>query len=566
MNFIIGNVPVGDVFCINRKTRKDRKQKMKRQARKKNFPVSFIQAEENSKHPNLAKFASHLKCIRQARKRRAKSVIIFEDDALILTPRFGIPDPPDKWDMLYMGGNIQSVLQDDDTDESEAWKRCCVLLTQCYIVHSAAYDVLLKEGRAVLKAAQAAGGEEADALNYDEWLCREMHPKLKVYRAMPERVIQRDGYSDVKGRNLNYTQQLTAGLGGVAKGRGGAVGETPTELAKPNQVVETLEDGTSVCRIALPDVSEDDLPKIALVSCVRNCTELFELLMFSYYRINYPRHKLQWLIADDSDEDKKLAWMIDGEDQSIKYINCKTGRKGAFLGISKKLNACLANASPDTEYVLHFQPDCYHQPESVLSRVRLLLGHPERDCIGSTLHGVFDISSGKSWEQFYPDAAGNRTLLFGPTLSYKMSFWRDRQFDENRFTFETFYFVRGRWDCVMEIPYNFALTALTFDGHKTGDAGRYYGIDGLATTSSVTGTGQQRSSTAVAKHRNYKHLQDGGLGEKTGATFAMRENDEKKPLSFSDEWDNTAQEMMLMLRTLLSDETSLPERNDMKIE
>ena len=511
----LGGTIVNDVVCINLKKRKDRKVSIKRQARKKNFPVRIFRAIEHSK-PNIGKFRSHLKCIEEARKKRCKSILIFEDDAKVLTSRLSIPPPPLKWDMLYLGGNIQSVMQDDDTDSSRVWKRACVSLSHCYVINRSAFDLVIDAGHKAIK-------ENSD-VNIDEWYCNVIHPQLHVYAAIPERVIQKDGYSDVKKREITYRQQLTRGTG---------EGEAPNQLAVPVQEEVVNEDGTKFMKIKMPAApAEEDLPSIALVTCVHNQLDLFQILQWSYYMIDYPRDKLTWIIVDDSPDEDKVAPLIPGEDKSIKYVRCAMESSSEFLAISRKLNIAMTHAPPNMKYMLHFSPDCYYGPGSVRTRVRLMLANPEYGCFGCTKYGVYDLNKEESWEQHGVDGRGNATMIFGPSLSYTKEWWQEQSFDDTRYTLETFYFLRGRWDRVLDIPYGLVLLALTWNGHQPGEASRY-SLKGKATT-----------TNGIASRNN-----------DTGRTLTDKESKIKRTNkdgeNFSDDWNLTTKNMMLMLGSLL---------------
>jgi len=516
----LGGTVVNDVVCINLKKRKDRKIHIKRQARKKNFPVRFFQALKQGKHPNLGKFRSHLKCLEEARKKRCKSILVLEDDAKILTSRLSIPQPPVKWDMLYLGGNIQSVMQDDDTDASRVWKRACVLLSHCYIVKQSAYDLIIDEGHKAMKADKK--------INFDEWLCSTIHPKLHVYAAMPERVIQRDGYSDVKEREVTYRQQLTRGAG---------EGEAPNQLARPeHEEVVDEKTGAHFLRIKMPSApEEEELPAIALVTCVNNQLDLFQQIQWSYYTIDYPRDKLTWIIVDDSPNDDKVAPLLDGADTSIKYVSCDMETSNDFLSVARKLNIAMTHMPPNAKFMLHYSPDCYYAPSSVRARVRLMLANPDYGCFGCTKYGVYDLNEEESWEQYNLDGRGNPTMLFSPTLSYTKEWWQERSFEDTRYTLETFYFIRGRWDRVMDIPYGLVLTALTWNGHQPGEVSRY----GLKGKASISGNHQGVASRNGANGHLLTDRESGRLRK------------EKGNVNFSEEWDLTTKNMMLMLGSLL---------------
>jgi hypothetical protein len=369
-------------------------------------------------------------------------------------------------------------------------------------------------------------------LNIDEWYCKVIHPQLNVYIATPELAIQVDGYSDVKKKDVVYRQQMTGGLDGPE----GCV--APARLSTPEY---QIDEDQKIMKLELPPIDDSDLPPVALITCVHNQADLFQFLQWSYYNIDYPRDKLTWIIVDDSCHLDKVAPLIDGKDISIKYVSCKLGSDNEFLAMSRKLNIAMSYVGMGTKYILNYALECYYNPVNVKARVRLMMAYPEYGCFGCTRYGVFDISKKKSWEQITADGRGNATILFGPSLSFTKDFWLSRAFDETQYTMETFYFIRGRWNLVMDIPYNFVLCALTWLGHSFSETARY-GLKGKALTSSVTGT-------ASSSIQDNKSRITGVLSDAANATNNIVQ--QVNELDYSKEWDLTTINMISMLGSIL---------------
>lgn len=525
LNFPLGAVPVDDIQCINLAKRKIRRKTMKKEARKKGFPLRFVAAVENETLPNLGKFESHLRCIATAQKYNLRNVLVLEDDIKVLSNKFRAPPPPTSWDMLFLGGNIQAVMEDNDTDNSKLWKRACNLMCHAYIVNHSAYEPILTAGWKRLKEAQLA----SDAtLHLDEWYCTVIQPTLRSYITTPEYVIQHDGFSDVKKKVVAYRQQMTQGTGAAVP---------PIALDRPACEEVFAEDGvTKLMRIKMPECTDEDLPPVALITCVRNQVDLFQLCQYAYYTIDYPRDKLMWIIVDDSAHEDKVSPLIDGKDVSIKYVSCKMASDSDFLSIAKKMNIAMSYVGGVTKYIMHFALEAFYKPGHVKARVRLMMANPEYGCFGCTRYGVYDMSSKKSWEQVSTDSAGNSTILYGPSLSFTKDFWLERSFDEMQYTMESFYFIKGRWNRVMEIPYNFVLVALTWENNLMNETSRY-GIKGKAVTSSAVGYASEEAMV----HEN------GLLSDAANGNARRVET----TLDYSSEWDMATQNMILMLGSIL---------------
>lgn len=528
-NYPIGGISVDDIVCINLKKRKNRKAHMKRESRKKNFPLRFVEAIENTANPSRGKFESHLKCIVQAKRAFSKNILIFEDDCQILVKQLAIPNPPADWDMIYLGGNIQTVIQDNDTDNSHDWKRACCLMCHAYIVNRNAYKVILDAGFKLLRDTPAH-----IQINIDEWYCKEIHPKLKTYITTPERVIQIDGYSDVKCRDITYRQQLTGGS------------SLDTDIVAPDKLQipayeETTdsESGKTFQRIKMPEaVTDTDLPLVALITCIHNQADLFQLIQWSYYNIDYPREKMTWIIVDDSADEHKVVQLIDGKDISIKYVSCNMGNSDSFLSISKKVNIAMSYITPNTKYIVNYSPDCYYPKESLRARIRLMLAYPDYQCFGSVKYGVHDASTGKNWEQYSVDGKGNQTIPFCPSLSFTRDFWLERPFDESQYTLETYYFIKGRWNKVMDVPYGLIMIALTWNGNLFSETARY-GMKGKATASSLTNVASTKNSTGNNLISDIN-------------SNSVRRVDDNTTTQFQDEWDLESRNMVMMLGRILT--------------
>ena len=108
---------------------------------------------------------------------------------------------------------MQSVYPDPATDKSQFWKRISCLTTHAYIVNYNFLSVLIKEGLEALSAFKK--GVEGSPKSLSEWLCTKIHPKYKVYMSTPEFVIQTNGYSDVRKKEITYNQTLTETCGSL---------------------------------------------------------------------------------------------------------------------------------------------------------------------------------------------------------------------------------------------------------------------------------------------------------------------------------------------------------------
>lgn len=450
-----GKLTVGDAFIIHCRHRKDRKKKMTKQMRKKKVPQNSIKwypVKLNEDNPAKGRFLSHMSIIRQAKKRYLKNVLIFEDDARFLTPSLSIPEPPKGWDMLYLGGNVQKIFDDEQTNTSTTWKKVACLTTHAYVIRNSMYNKILAKSKEWLKNKKYA---------LDEFYCKEMHPECNNYILTPEYVLQFNGYSDVRKSRITYNQTSTQNV----NIEGEVEGETTIDkLDAAEHAIENDEAGNAFVRLKLPNIPEEDLPTVAIITPTRNCRDMFYFSIANFYKFNYPKHKLQWIIADDGDEDQRVRDLIP-EDDRIKYINCKVGM-GNYLSVTKKLNLCISYTGPDVQYIVHMFDNVYYPPNAILARIKTLLAYNEKgkECVGCNEFGLYDIMLDKSFTTFYPDANDNKTILHNGSLAYKKSFWETMRFDEHKYSLESFHFTRNRFEKIITLPFNFVMYALDMNG------------------------------------------------------------------------------------------------------
>lgn len=483
LNHSLGGIIVNEIVCINLKNRKDRRIKFKRESRKKKFPVTFVRGVKNDTDPDAGKWQAHINVWKSAlRNKRLKNILIFEDDSKILISKLVIPTPPDKWDMLYLGSNIQRAIADEATDSSTNWKRVCALLCHAYILNKDTLKDLLTRSKEYFNKCKE---NKQTPMPIDRWLCVVYHPEKLVYACMPDRVIQRDGYSDVKQAYVTFNQQLTArafiqSSGGDAANQIDFDENALTELQKtPMEIIkgkDVDDKDTTGYVLKLPKISTEDLPNVTLITPTHNNLSGFYFIIRNFYKLQYPKNKLTWIIADDSEEGKDVRDLLPGNDPRIKYISCKMGKK-SFLSISKKINLCMNYVTSPDEVIVHFFDDQYYSEMSILSRVKVLIAannaNPQIKCTGSTEFGVFDIVTNKSYQKYYPDANNNKTILYGPSLCYFKEWWNQRQFDETCYVMETFHFTKGRLNQTITMPYQFISICLVANDPDATEADRY---------------------------------------------------------------------------------------------
>ena len=155
---------------------------------------------------------SHLKCLEDAREKGLSHLLICEDDTLFLKPEvfkqqfnsFLARHPQSSWDVVLLAGNnMLPYAQIDDT----CIKVSHCQTTTCYLVNGHYFNVLIhniKEGLNKLMQDQKKGTLYA----IDKyWL--HLQKRDRWFLIIPLTVIQKEGYSDIENKTVNYTRLMT---------------------------------------------------------------------------------------------------------------------------------------------------------------------------------------------------------------------------------------------------------------------------------------------------------------------------------------------------------------------
>lgn len=142
---------------------------------------------------------SHLEVIKLCKAENLPYAFIMEDDADV-DPFISHKLPevlkglPENWDMLYLGAHNFRGLQ---LITENIGKCVTTLSTVCYIVPKKNYDLFIK---------YLAMDEILDII-----YCNYLHPKINAYCVTPNLVMQRAGFSDIEGQELDYTKYYKKG-------------------------------------------------------------------------------------------------------------------------------------------------------------------------------------------------------------------------------------------------------------------------------------------------------------------------------------------------------------------
>ena len=236
----------------------------------------------------------------------------------------------------------------------------------------------------------------------------------------------------------------------------------------PTQIedAETSQNKDNNLILKLIDINDDQLPYVTIITPTGNRRKLFSLAIRNFQEIIYPKEKIQWLIVDDGKE--QLNDILPKDDR-IKYIKINTNKR---LTIGKKRNFCVQNAKYD--YIAFMDDDDYYTPESLISRIKILLKYKDKNkiCVGCKGVGSYNLINNQS--TFATDGA---MYLSEATLSFHKNFWKQRTFNDEDLFAEYKYFQHQRQNQMIAIPFQFVMIAFQHHNNLTKQTRVYRNFD-----------------------------------------------------------------------------------------
>lgn len=156
----------------------------------------------NNIHPTNTKvgcFRSHIKAIQYAKSKNLSSVLIVEDDIVIRDniaelEKISLPNngTGEDWDILYLGGILTKF---DNMDSTGKWVKGTIWCNHAYIVKQHMYKPILDFVDSYPDL------NELEGKNIDYMYTEYIQPKYKCWLANDQYIIQKEGYSEIDGRN-----------------------------------------------------------------------------------------------------------------------------------------------------------------------------------------------------------------------------------------------------------------------------------------------------------------------------------------------------------------------------
>ena len=412
-----------NIVVINLIERDDKRKYIETHLKNKNIEYKIYSATKHE-NPKRGCLESHLNVIKEAIKNNNKYLLIIEDDCKFINSFNTIQKLPESWDMLYLGGTCHRILD----KKYKGFAR-----VQCWTTHS--YIINLENKELVKKILEA---ENYDG-EIDRYYLEKIHPNFNAYMCDPMIAIQKEGFSDIENKEVSYDfMQYT--LNGL-------------------NIPESSVDNDGNYILKLPNISDNDLPCISIITPTYKRRNIFSIALFNFENFIYPKNKLEWIIVDDSPEDECVKDLLP-RDKRIKYIYYDN--KDKPYTIAMKRNIAVSNSSYD--YIIHMDDDDYYPPESLLARIKILLKYKSQNiqCVGSTLIGTYNILKNES-----SMSSDGPISLSEASMGYTKKFWEERPFDETCVRGEHKYFTEQRLNKIIDIPYSFILIAINHKNNFT---------------------------------------------------------------------------------------------------
>ncbi|MEO0236640.1 MAG: glycosyltransferase [candidate division WOR-3 bacterium] len=207
--------------------------------------------------------------------------------------------------------------------------------------------------------------------------------------------------------------------------------------------------------LKLPHLEECELPNVSIITITRNRAHLYPIAIRNWLLFEYPRDKMEWIIIDDSDNDRLLTELIPASPQ-IKYHHFSPSE---HLTIGQKRNLGVEYAQSD--YIVMMDDDDYYYPCSIYARIALLLKYPKYEIVGVTDLDIYDTVHDFSGRIKSPH-------LSEASMAFKKSFWKEQPFPiEANSLGEGYPFTRHRRDRIIKMPSCFNLIAITHSENYT---------------------------------------------------------------------------------------------------
>jgi hypothetical protein len=217
-------------------------------------------------------------------------------------------------------------------------------------------------------------------------------------------------------------------------------------------------------------LSDEELPSISVVTLLYNRRKFVDLAIHNLLATDYPKHKIEWVVVEDSDiteeqaADKVLKFGRESAPLSVSYIPVPSTFK-IKNSIGMKRNTGIMRAQHDI--VLFMDDDDHYPPSSFRRRVSTLLTHSWKPAavVCSTI-ACYDLIHGISYVNTPPWNLPLKQRVSEATLCFHKSWWAAKQFPEINMG-EGEGFLEGRETDVVELQPQQIIVAMSHSANSS---------------------------------------------------------------------------------------------------
>jgi len=195
---------IDKIYCINLERREDRRKEAEAEFQKFNLDFEFFKGVDGHslnikggiKPGHIGCVMSHLNLYKHLKEQEGDIFMITEDD-VVFADNFidfyldRIKNVPNDWHLLYFGGNHNSLSLNIVSPNIHKLQK--TYTTHCYVVKKCYLDLLIDEF------------DNKDIFNSEvDVHLSKIQTKVPCYGFTPSIAWQRDGFSDIEMRNVEY--------------------------------------------------------------------------------------------------------------------------------------------------------------------------------------------------------------------------------------------------------------------------------------------------------------------------------------------------------------------------
>lgn len=362
-----------------------------------------------------------------------ESVGVLCDSNVLLNNITRLPPPPIEWDVLCCESDVVKYNY-DNKHNNVYWCSTSIKDTRHFVIKWDSIDKVLPIAKKSTSWVSFVDNIQKELFVYtitqyylSEPLHRHIHVSEETFRS--------------KNSSLEEKQKVVRDYGSVCR-------EELKKSLQNNTTIQQLGDKyDSIMRKTSNEMKYKMLPKVSLV-CLLTSPDKFFHTLHSFLKLDYPRDKLQLIVVDDTDGEKKIKHFLP-EDSRIKIVNItkalkmskKKDQDYVKLPVGYKLNTGVKYA--DNDIIYHF----FDTNHYFVSQFRML--------IKALVVSNCDVIMAGQTAYHHDDKSEVDNVPSVANMLYNKNFWKVDAFDEsyNESNIVLYNFIKHRQSCVCYAPF-----------------------------------------------------------------------------------------------------------------